>query len=516
MKKKINEKGYALVTVLLMITIFMIIVLSVMGQSFNTVKQNQVVEDNSQTVALAEMGVSYFQKMVKNNYLDKKDTVTKTIQDEIDNDQKNDSPKEDNIYLSEASSSMIRIIHDTIQTYITNNPGGKKIVDNNSNASYTVKILEPPEVPVSSNSITLEVTGLVNGEHSGKSLRTTISVTPRMIAHQVIDKNSPFISIDLTADVNRSDIQPCPSLLDKLGNPLGIADLPSILGNLLGLGKKKDSLNLDDFLSPCPNTDVLLNGKVDIGQNDNNKDYSGKTFYLTDELNFLGNGNKLNNVTLHGDNLLSMNGNINSLENVILDTDNLLKVSGNVNNAAGVTLQSMKDATFEKHLDLKGYTPDKSTKVTPSHLYVGSNLTADMGLKLFDGSTAYVGEDANINQGLELYNQSKAMIGVKENTVIDSLKLNSGSFAYIGGDANIGTHGTSSNPAAFIQNLSMEANAVLCVVGILNVDTSVDITNKQIYTPETDINNKCGFNFQTSKVIGFNDSAYNTNVNYNY
>ncbi|MCM3669898.1 hypothetical protein M3181_12900 [Mesobacillus maritimus] len=55
-----NEKGYALVTVLLLITIFMVIFLSFMGQAFSSVKQNKVLEDSSQSVAVAEMGVNYF------------------------------------------------------------------------------------------------------------------------------------------------------------------------------------------------------------------------------------------------------------------------------------------------------------------------------------------------------------------------------------------------------------------------------------------------------------------------
>lgn len=67
-----NEKGYALVTVLLIITVFMIISLSFMGQAVNSVKQNQIVDVSSQSVSVAEMGVSYYQVAVKNAFLTKK------------------------------------------------------------------------------------------------------------------------------------------------------------------------------------------------------------------------------------------------------------------------------------------------------------------------------------------------------------------------------------------------------------------------------------------------------------
>ncbi|MGM0854969.1 MAG: hypothetical protein ACQEWI_20580 [Bacillota bacterium] len=61
-----NEKGYALVTVLLMVVVFMVISLSFMGQSFSSVKQNKEVEKEYQSVALAEMGVEYFGGKVRN------------------------------------------------------------------------------------------------------------------------------------------------------------------------------------------------------------------------------------------------------------------------------------------------------------------------------------------------------------------------------------------------------------------------------------------------------------------
>ncbi|MFC7786034.1 hypothetical protein ACFQWC_16180 [Rossellomorea sp. GCM10028870] len=61
-----NEKGYALVTVLLMMVVFMVISLSFMGQSFSSVKQNKEVEKDYQSVALAEMGVEYFEGKIRN------------------------------------------------------------------------------------------------------------------------------------------------------------------------------------------------------------------------------------------------------------------------------------------------------------------------------------------------------------------------------------------------------------------------------------------------------------------
>ena len=79
MKSVQNEKGYALVTVLLIITIFMVIFLSFMGQAFSSVKQNQVVEKKSLSVAAAEMGVSYYQVEIQRIFESKQETISDYI-----------------------------------------------------------------------------------------------------------------------------------------------------------------------------------------------------------------------------------------------------------------------------------------------------------------------------------------------------------------------------------------------------------------------------------------------------
>ncbi|MFF2447732.1 hypothetical protein ACFVSW_11550 [Neobacillus sp. NPDC058068] len=74
-----NERGYALVTVLLLITIFTVVFLAFMGQSFGSVKQNQVVEKKSKSVAAAEMGVSLYQVAVQNFFETKLEDFKKIV-----------------------------------------------------------------------------------------------------------------------------------------------------------------------------------------------------------------------------------------------------------------------------------------------------------------------------------------------------------------------------------------------------------------------------------------------------
>ncbi|MCU9614027.1 hypothetical protein OEV98_10685 [Caldibacillus lycopersici] len=67
MKRLLNDNnGYALVTVLFIITIFTILSLAFLTQSTTSMKQNGAVETKSQSVDLAEMGAAYFQQIVLN------------------------------------------------------------------------------------------------------------------------------------------------------------------------------------------------------------------------------------------------------------------------------------------------------------------------------------------------------------------------------------------------------------------------------------------------------------------
>lgn len=80
MERLKNEQGYALVTVLLIIVIFTVLFLSFAGQSFSSVKQNQVSEKSSQSVALAEMGINYYKTFIQKTYEDKQIDVSNTVQ----------------------------------------------------------------------------------------------------------------------------------------------------------------------------------------------------------------------------------------------------------------------------------------------------------------------------------------------------------------------------------------------------------------------------------------------------
>lgn len=75
-RKLLNNEGFALVLVLLMMTIFMILGLSFFSQSLNTAKQVSDTESRIQAVDLAEMGAQYYKTAFMNNLVQ---TITREV-----------------------------------------------------------------------------------------------------------------------------------------------------------------------------------------------------------------------------------------------------------------------------------------------------------------------------------------------------------------------------------------------------------------------------------------------------
>lgn len=79
-----NEQGYALVTVILIFLLLTLLMITFTTVSGSTMKQNARSEEKQQAVALAEMGVSYFQHAVENLFTYIMDDVENIIFEEKD------------------------------------------------------------------------------------------------------------------------------------------------------------------------------------------------------------------------------------------------------------------------------------------------------------------------------------------------------------------------------------------------------------------------------------------------
>ncbi|MGN7399838.1 type II secretion system protein [Cytobacillus praedii] len=300
-----NEKGYTLVAVLLTITIFMILAFSFMGQAANSIKQNKVIETKSQSVALAEMGVTYFQLAVQNVFKSNQQSIIAQVKEARNRDIKNGIFKADDEYIQYAIVLMIEQFKSKLkQTSIS--------IDEKPNAKFNIQYSENDihssgkEIMITFNSV---------GTENDKS--TTIGTT------MTIDFSNLMSSDGKGEENNGGQDLKLPS-----GND--IADP----GNL-----KICSQSQSDFT----NTVCQINGSKTFDQNDkldfdksifkvtgalhfqnmNNKDMNDSTLYILGSMT-TGNMNSLNNSKIHVDgaaNFGHFNG--NGL------TDSIIEIGGN-------------------------------------------------------------------------------------------------------------------------------------------------------------------------------------------
>ncbi|WP_071395933.1 hypothetical protein [Bacillus tuaregi] len=115
MNMKRNQHGYALLTTLLVSTLLIFIAFTFFGQSVNTVKQNKIVETNSQSVALAEMGVNLVEYKVRNIYESNKSEIIKQIQLTREEDIKNNRLLSNEVYIQKAVDETWKLLNDKIK-----------------------------------------------------------------------------------------------------------------------------------------------------------------------------------------------------------------------------------------------------------------------------------------------------------------------------------------------------------------------------------------------------------------
>ncbi|MDQ6599834.1 hypothetical protein [Bacillus salipaludis] len=350
MDKLKNEEGYALITVLLIIVIFMVIFVSFMGQAFSSTKQNQVVEKTSHSVALAEMGVSYYKVEVQRVFESKQQSVN----DQVINILKTDPQKD---YKTEAT----RLMKDALQQDLGQTKPAVTI-DGYPNATFTMKNFLATVIS-GTNKVrtTFDIVGTENGKN------TTLNAE---------------MEIDLK-DINLEggSITPEYNAVPKPENVSSTCTNPTTFSNI-----------------SCPNG-ILINQDMTYSENYNG--YVG-TIYSTADLALNGNGNK-SNLILHADSV-SLKGNLNSLTNLTLETEHdasfggqlrvdssHIYIGGNMVTDDHVTLATSSSLFARGNATIgKSLTIDSTSKMCVNGNFKADDLTINTSGKLFVKGTVTV------------------------------------------------------------------------------------------------------------------------------
>ncbi|MFB5194749.1 hypothetical protein ACE198_07425 [Neobacillus sp. KR4-4] len=289
-----NEQGYALVTVLLIITVFMVVFLSFMGQAFSSVKQNQVVEKKSRSVAAAEAGISNYQVEIQKTFESEQQTVSDYIRDRP-------LLQDENKFKNEAAKKMAEVLQG-------------KIISTPTNAPYRMSnyiVTSDPDPSSSKVIISFNVIGNDNSKETTLFTKMTIDFAS-IIDQRTIDTSNTY-AMPKFDTVKPTSTSECTTL-------------------------------------DCDN--VYINGNGNFTGNNNIRD--NQTIYTTGALTFDGNGNENNitNVKIHSDGAFINNKNMNSASNVIIETKDGAKFMQNVKISGTSKILVNKTLYVNQHLEL--------------------------------------------------------------------------------------------------------------------------------------------------------------------
>lgn len=277
-----NENGYALVTVFMIITVFMLVFLTFMGQAFSSVKQNEVVEQSSQSVAVAEMGVSYYQVAIQNIFETKQADVNTHVSNLL-----NANPSLIDNYKEETA----KIMASTIKQALLLEPSQVNIIEV-PGASFSISNIDTELIPDTNK---IKISFSISGTEGGKT--STLASD---------------MSLDLDSIIRNGDAI-------KFALPT-FNEVP------------RPQTGCTTFANGC-NEVLLENGQAFPGKtnnNGNNNNLSDKTVYATRALTVDGNANNSYNLKVHSDGSITTEGNMNKASKVTLETPQDLILKGHL------------------------------------------------------------------------------------------------------------------------------------------------------------------------------------------
>jgi hypothetical protein len=310
-----NEKGNSLLTVFLTITIFSLLFLTFMGQFFTSVKQNQVVEKQSKSVALAEMGVSYIEAAITDIYNANQSRVNDEILEQIEKDV---PEKSNEYYADEALKKMDKYLQDGLadafNKEISANPFIEKEV--NSDSAFVIKAMDIDQ-DLDGNQIIISFVseGVEDGKKTPLGSKIYINIIPKRE-----DQGNLLINLDAVSFNN----------IPKPGGLLGglLTDIFKLATNLVDetiYSTKK--LDLDGTSEANSLTNVKLHSEKDMTLKDIN--FANNLLLETNGKATIDDSFSATNSTLLISNLLKANG-VTTLDNTFAYIGNNLELSSDL------------------------------------------------------------------------------------------------------------------------------------------------------------------------------------------
>jgi hypothetical protein len=284
MDKVKNEQGYALVTVLLVVTVFMVVFLSFMGLAFSSAKQNEVVDQKSQSVAAAEMGIAYYQVEIQRMFESKQAVVNKHVIDLM----KLPTSSTTN-FKREATTKMASELQSMI--LVGSRPAPIPI-EGHSNAAFSIENFTAiPDPIVTSNKIIISFDIIGNEEGKLTRLKAKMTIDLDTITNQAAGTTNGYI-------------------------------LPS--NTKIPIPKVPECKTLS-----CNPVYIKGNSNFPSG---NNQLKNGHTIYTTGTITLNGNGNEngKSGLRIHAEDGIYIGKNMNNTANAVIETNGEAKFMQNL------------------------------------------------------------------------------------------------------------------------------------------------------------------------------------------
>ncbi|MBT2644688.1 hypothetical protein J7I80_20940 [Bacillus sp. ISL-41] len=339
-----NDEGYALLTVLLVMIIFMSMGMTLFAHSYNSTKQNNIVEDNNQSVALAEMGITYYQTAIRNAYVTNKQPVDNQVESQLLSDFNNKKARPEGYYGDLAISLMFEAILRHLNTV-----SSTKSMDNQPGASFSIVDLSVEKVAEGIN-ITYSSKGVEGDQKAMLGAELKIPIKGLETSRNPGSGSGGSGGFYALPDFNKIPYPENVSLSCK--NPLSL------------------SVNCSSIL--------IENSKSYTG---NYNGLSGKLIYANNSLSVSGNGNNMDDVRIHTNGDFSLGKNMNNLSNSILE----IKKTGNFGSQLRVDhaeIYTGENLNINGHLDLEN-----------SSVYIGGKATINKHLTIDANSKMCVAGD---------------------------------------------------------------------------------------------------------------------------
>ncbi|PIC67866.1 hypothetical protein CSV71_03920 [Sporosarcina sp. P21c] len=410
-----NEKGYALVIVLLVIVFIMILSAVFMRGSISNAKQQHIVDDNNLAYTAAEMGVDYYKWLYINKFKAERDKIWNDMKlayesDKVIINKKSITNEKKEEELKQAAKNRQNQMVDQLLNLHFNNLEKTK-PDTTDSLNYS--ILEPIKysrlTDTENRDVGLIVKGKVLGEYGKGSKRAKnldfelMFDFPLLVREGISNppnngENSlaiPVVNIKSLIE-NNKQTKPCTTnpynekCLGQKSNDTHFTAISSIVYFPVGYTKGNGNIGID-----FKNTQIYSNANIE-----------------------LPNMNNMNNITMYAD------GNI-ELKNLNGANQANLYTTGNIEfkNASSVYSNSILYA--EKGID------GKNTEFKKMKIFVGGNYTGEK-FALTNNSIMIVDNELKIEKAGSIQNSN---LVVKGNIVIEkSLIIKDNSKVCVGGN----------------------------------------------------------------------------------